>query len=827
VIDIGTTLNQRFLLEMELGRGGMGAVYSATDHVLRRSVAIKVLKEQSGEEVGKRLRLEAQIAARLLHDNVVRIYDFGEAEGTWYLVMEQVDGTSYIKRWRALTLAERLRILAQVADALDYAHHQGVIHRDIKPGNVLLTSADVPKISDFGLSLMAEQADDAGAIRGTPHYMSPEQSKGKRLDYRTDLYSLGIMLFESVTGTVPFTGSAISVMTQHAETPPEPPRNRNPALSKPLDQLILNLLAKRPEARPGSGAAIALTLREEIGRIRLEESAAATAPAAAIASDFPSAPDLVALAKLEEREVGPSGLADVKTQTSATAVSRPALAAPPASAADLVTSPLVRKMLRTVLAEPVILSADERYLMGHYLAYLLIGWRRRGILLRRPLDRRNADRARFIVAMTYSLACGPTEEALSEAASLLDQRIEVRPALSPVIVAKYLTWREAAPRRRLFRQTRQALSEKSAYAQKSMTDARGLLNPGLVPHSLDDLRKLAPARTVVDDVLVERWNLLAEVWRDHPDFRTAALRYASRQAYRDPASQALWPEVVYPLIELARWQRRFRSRAETLWDALVGRLFHLGDAGPELDRLLTRSVPARVVAQIDDSVNLLVKKPPPDEEEDVEEAADEADRLSVSLSAGSLDIDEFAADKARPSKSLVTLANPDPIRFLQGQLQELWKEAVGSLQAQVRPGAAAELGPNAPDVARIAGRRHIPVGPYRLVVVPSIRGRAAGQLAIQGMANKQIEMTTPSFRTTGSAGKPILAVWIYRDNSLVLSHLDFQGAERYVLWHAPLSHQLGFEDPADLLREIQTLGMEPPEQLDAALSRWFRPRNKV
>jgi serine/threonine-protein kinase len=828
VIGIGTTLNQRFLLQTELGRGGMGAVYSATDQVLQRSVAIKVLKEQSGVEVGKRLRLEAQIAARLLHENVVRIYDFGEAEGTWYLVMEQVDGTSYIKRWWALTLAERLRILAQVADALDYAHHQGVIHRDIKPGNVLLTSTDVPKLSDFGLSLMAEQPDDAGAIRGTPHYMSPEQSKGKRLDYRTDLYSLGIMLYESATGSVPFTGNAISVMAQHAETPPEPPQSRNPAISSSLDQLISNLLAKWPEARIGSGAAIALTLREEIERVRAEEAAQAMTPTVGLAPDITSPTDLIVLAKLEEEEVRTGAPAVVKSQTPATVVSRPTPPPPSASAADLVTSPLVRKMLRSVLAEPVILSADERYLMGHYLAFLLIGSRRRGFLLHRPLDRRNADRGRFLVAMTYALTAGPTEESLSEAATLLDQRIEVRPALSPVIVAKYLTWRDTPPRRRLFRQTRKALREQSTYAQKSMTDARGLLNPGLVPHSLDDLRKIAPARTVVDDVLVERWNRLAEVWRDHADFRTAALRYASRRAHRDPASQALWPEVVYPLIELARWQRRFRSRAEILWDTLIGRLFHLGDAGPELDRLLARDVPARVVAQIDDSVDLLAKKPPTEEEDDDEETAgDEADRLSVSVAAGSLVMDELAADKPRKAKSQIPLVNPDPIRFLQGQLHELWTEAVSSLQSQVRPGPTVGIAPRASEAVKMAGHRHIPLGPYRLVVVPSIRGKAAGQLAIQGMANKQIEMTTPSFRTTGSAGKPILAVWIYRDNSLVLAHLDFQGAERYVLWHAPLSHQLGFEDPADLLREVHTLGMEPPEQLDAALSRWFRPSNKV
>ena len=157
----------------------MGTVFSATDQVLQRNVAIKLLKETSGEEVGKRLRLEARIAARLLHDNVVRIYDFGEAEGAWYLVMEEVDGTSYVKRWRVLTLADRLRILAHVAEALDYAHHQGVIHRDIKPGNVLLTSANVPKLSDFGLSLLAEHADGAGTIRGTPHYMSPGKPRAR------------------------------------------------------------------------------------------------------------------------------------------------------------------------------------------------------------------------------------------------------------------------------------------------------------------------------------------------------------------------------------------------------------------------------------------------------------------------------------------------------------------------------------------------------------------------------------------------------------------------------------------------------------------------
>jgi serine/threonine-protein kinase len=828
VIGIGTTLSDRFLLERELGRGGMGAVYAATDKVLERSVAIKVLKEQSGEEVGKKLRLEAQIAARLLHDNVVRIYDFGQAEGTWYLVMEQVDGVSYIRRWRVLTLAQRLRILAQVADALDYAHHQGVIHRDIKPGNVLLTSHDVPKLSDFGLSLLAEQADDAGVVRGTPNYMSPEQTKGKRLDYRTDLYSLGVVVYESATGGVPFSGSPMSVMAQHAGTAPEPPRARNPGVPESLERLILSCLAKRPEDRPAGGAALAAELREAAATIEARQGVPQErAPAPEAAAEVPAGPDLAALAELEhqadEAELEPragAAAATLRRPAPAPAPPPPVPIAPPASAADLVTSPLVRTMLRTVLAEPVILSADERYLMGHYLAFLLIGSRRKGFLMRRPLERKNADRARYLLAMTYALASGPTEEAVQEAAGLMEQQVEVRPALSPVVVAKYLSWRDTPQRLRLFRQVRKALLNASPYARKHLTDDRGVLNPGLVPGSLEDLRKIAPARSLVDDVLVERWNRLADVWRDLPEFRSAALRYASPKAHRDPASQALWPEVVYPLIELARWQRRSRSRIEALWDALVGRLFHLGDAGVELDRLLHRAVPAQVVAQIDDSVNLLARKPPVDEESDEEPAPDETDRWGGAISGEAIDLGELAEDRAPARAELIPLVDPDPARFLQGELHELWKEGVNALAHRARGGPPGAAGPK-------GGHRHIPLGPYRVVVVASIRGRGAGQVAIQGMANKQIELTTPSFRTTGSASRPILAAWRYRNNSLVIAHLDFQGTTRYAFWNSPRGQHLKYDDPADLIDELEALGMEVPAQLDAALSRGFRPSKRA
>jgi len=160
---IGSTLNQRFRVDAELGKGGMGAVYQASDLLLGRVVAIKVLNELGGAEALRKIRLEAQVLARLLHDHIVRLYDFGQSDGLYYLVMEKVDGPSFQGRWKRIDLARRLEVVAEVADALDYAHRQGIIHRDVKPANVLMTADDQAKLSYFGLSLLAEQASEAPA----------------------------------------------------------------------------------------------------------------------------------------------------------------------------------------------------------------------------------------------------------------------------------------------------------------------------------------------------------------------------------------------------------------------------------------------------------------------------------------------------------------------------------------------------------------------------------------------------------------------------------------------------------------------------------------
>ncbi len=818
MIGIGDTLNQRFTLETELGRGGMGAVYRATDQVLGRSVAIKVLKEAGGEEVGKRIRLEAQILARLLHENVVRLYDFGGSDGVYFLVMEEVDGTSFSKRWRHLPLSERLRVIAQVARALDYAHRQGVIHRDVKPANVLMTSRDQAKLSDFGLSTIAEAAkDDSGTVRGTPHYMSPEQARGRGLDHRTDLYSLGVMLYECATGSPPFTGQAMAVIAQHISGTITPPRFKCPEISPPLEALILSLLAKNPEERPVSGEAVAKALDTEAEQERLRRLVADQAGVTqtqpirpAVAADETASGTVKGLVDTPSSHVIAGASAGVTQAATPASTSGTSSATPPAVVAR-VASPLAREMLETVLSEPMILNADERYLCGHYLAYLLGGSRRKGFLLRRPLDPRNADRGRLLLAMAWLMDAGPGENDanVARAAQLIETRTaDIRAALNPMVVMKYLASRKTGPQRKAFRLARKLLQDASPYAQKAMIDANGVLNPGLMPQNLDDLRRIAPPRDEVDDQLVSRWNRVAEVWRDNADFRSAVLKYATKNAFRDPASIDLWPEVVYPLIERARWQREFRPRHEAVWDYLCDHVLHVPDAGVRLDRMMVRAVPVQVAEQLDEDIGAFVDDPRLVDDEPAPPPEGD-DRLASKIGGPGVSLHDLATD-APGERPLIYLTPPDPYRFTQGNLRDLWNEAIAALGKSSKPGA---------------GHKHVPVGPYRLAVIPSVRGRSAGQVALQGMTNKQLEMLTPSIRAGGSGSKPVIAVWIYSDSSTVVVYLDFKGNEKYIFWHAPNAQQFNYDDPAELNHMLYTIHMEIPDQLDRVLSKKFRPRS--
>jgi serine/threonine-protein kinase len=476
-------------------------------------------------------------------------------------------------------------------------------------------------------------------------------------------------------------------------------------------------------------------------------------------------------------------------------------------------------MLDATLAEPITLSPDERYLCGHYLAYLLGGARRRGALLRRKLDPKNADRARLLLGLTAVLVSNPSEAdpsvAIARAVDLLEMRHEVRPLLNPMVVMKYLACRDTPAKRKRLRQVRKQIQQQSLYAQRQMTDRNGALNPGLIPQSIEDLRQIAPDRTELDDQLVARWNRVSEVWRSDPEFREAVLRYATRSAASHPASAELWPEVVYPLIARARWQRQNRPRAEVIKDALFESVLHSPNPGLRFDRAFRTSVPEPVVAKLDVSLDGLVDSreievdmaapPPQDRDHDPE---------SVLSIQGGISLHDLAIDLTHdraPPKRLIRLANPDPIRFLQGELRSLWLEAVETL--------------NSPGHKK--GHRHVPVGPYRLTVVPSVRSRSAGQLAIQGMPNKQIEILIPPFRSRNPDSKPIMAAWVYQDNSLAMVHLDFRGVERYILWHAPSGRQSNYDSVAELNHDLYQLGLETPDQLDRVLSTRFSPHSAV
>ncbi|MHC5539229.1 serine/threonine-protein kinase, partial [Singulisphaera rosea] len=377
MIGVGATLNERFVLETELGQGGMGTVYRATDRVLGRTVAIKLLKDRGDEEVAEKLRLEAQILARLVHDKIVRLYDFGESEGTCFLVMEEVDGSVFASRWRFLPLEDRLRICGQVAEALDYAHRQGVIHRDVKPGNVLLTPSDAAKLSDFGLSVvLSEVGDVSGTIRGTPSYMSPEQAQGKSLDHRTDLYSVGVMLYECATGAVPFMGRVMSVIDQHIHAIPPDPRLKNPEISPTLEGLILSLLEKNPGKRPASGRITAIAIADEAERERVRR-VGRTGPR--FTGHSPPSREYVVGDGTPEL-TSTNGAARVEPRFESSETSTPVVAGDtrqhpedpsrpskggPERASEGSSHPIAREMFAAMLATPVVVTPEERYLCGH------------------------------------------------------------------------------------------------------------------------------------------------------------------------------------------------------------------------------------------------------------------------------------------------------------------------------------------------------------------------------------------------------------------------------------------------------------------------------
>jgi eukaryotic-like serine/threonine-protein kinase len=251
---INTLFDGRYRIVRKLGSGGMANVYLAEDEDLGRRVAIKILNDRYANDdlFIERFRREAKSAAALSHPNIVSVYDRGEAEGTYYIAMEVIEGRSLkelIMTRGPLPIPQALAYTHEILEALRFAHRHGIIHRDIKPHNILI--GERLKVTDFGIARAgASQMTEAGSIMGTAQYLSPEQARGAPVTAASDLYSVGIVLYEMLTGKVPFTGdSAIEIAMKHLNEPPKPPSKIRPEVPEELDAVVLRALAKNPEDR--------------------------------------------------------------------------------------------------------------------------------------------------------------------------------------------------------------------------------------------------------------------------------------------------------------------------------------------------------------------------------------------------------------------------------------------------------------------------------------------------------------------------------------------------------------------------------------------------
>ncbi len=260
-----TLFSNRYRVVETLGEGGMAIVYKALDTRLEREVALKVIRRDvfAPDELAKilvRFEREAKSLARLSHPNIVKVLDYDEQDGIPYLVMEYVQGKTLkemiaARSRRPFPWREAVRLLIPVAGALQHAHERGIVHRDVKPSNILVNERGEPMLTDFGIAKAlsgdgATQLTTTGMLIGTPDYMAPEQATNEAVDHRADIYSLGVVLYEMLTGHKPYSGNTpMTILLQHVREPLPPPRQFAPDLPEPVERMLLKALAKRPEDR--------------------------------------------------------------------------------------------------------------------------------------------------------------------------------------------------------------------------------------------------------------------------------------------------------------------------------------------------------------------------------------------------------------------------------------------------------------------------------------------------------------------------------------------------------------------------------------------------
>ncbi|HYE66238.1 MAG TPA: serine/threonine-protein kinase [Pyrinomonadaceae bacterium] len=295
---IGRTFDDKYRLDELLGTGGMGTVYRATHLLIERPVAVKILNPRlvEDEAAQERFRREARAAGRLQHGNAVAVTDFGQtSDGYVYIVMELLEGRTLrdvLAREGPLETARAVSLMLQVSAAVEAAHDAFIIHRDLKPGNIFIvqskTAPPFVKVLDFGIAKLATDATDeadpvtltqAGVMIGTPRYMSPEQCNGLELTPASDVYSLGIILYEMLTGTTPFTGTTpLAIALKHSSEPPRPPRELVASIPVALEEVVLHALEKDPGDRPPDAGAFRRELYATAERLGLEHAAGFSAP---------------------------------------------------------------------------------------------------------------------------------------------------------------------------------------------------------------------------------------------------------------------------------------------------------------------------------------------------------------------------------------------------------------------------------------------------------------------------------------------------------------------------------------------------------------------